>query len=348
MPSKIQALKEEREPGKVLTPYQHVRTLFERHKLQISKALPRQFQKDAPRIFQTLLSAVAKNERLQECSDESLLGAAIQAITLGLDFNPELQQAWLIPRRKKIAGQYVWQANFQLGVGGNVELMMRSGKLASADALAVYERDEWDYAMGTSPYVHHKQYIGADRPGDLLCSWACAHPYRGKPWIRIVPLWEILQAKSFSRDSDGIWSKHFGPMARNTAIKRIRRMVPSSPDLIVGMTLDAQAEQDVQDLSMVLEEGPMVIDNPQVALEGERVMDESADEERVSAEESKRLAALNAIAAALKHASTTDDVDALLDKSRAIASDDEQDRMVKLAIKATERLEAQDPDTDKS
>ena len=91
--------------------------------------------KNAPAFMSALLSVYNGNALLQQCSDMSILGAAGLAATLNLSITPSLGQAYIVPFKSK----GVYQAQFQLGVHGLIQLAHRTGRYTALHAGKVYE-----------------------------------------------------------------------------------------------------------------------------------------------------------------------------------------------------------------
>lgn len=91
--------------------------------------------KNAPAFISALISVYNGNALLQKCPGKSILGAAGLAATLNLSITPSLGQAYIIPFKSK----GVYQAQFQLGVHGLIQLAHRTGRYTALHAGKVYE-----------------------------------------------------------------------------------------------------------------------------------------------------------------------------------------------------------------
>lgn len=58
--------------------------------------------KVARRYVESVVIAVAANDKLQECSPKSIMIAALQAASLGLSVDPSMLQAYLVPYNKEV------------------------------------------------------------------------------------------------------------------------------------------------------------------------------------------------------------------------------------------------------
>ena len=82
-----------------------------------------------------LLSAVQVNSDLQECTNPSILSAALLGESLKLSPSPQLGQYYMVPFRKNKKG--CKEAQFQLGYKGYIQLAIRSGQYKKLNVLAI-------------------------------------------------------------------------------------------------------------------------------------------------------------------------------------------------------------------
>ena len=92
--------------------------------------------KDGQRFISAIVSAVQTNPALQECSNPSILSAALLGESLKLSPSPQLGQYYLVPYNDKNKGKV---AQFQLGYKGYIQLAIRSGMYKKLNVLAIKE-----------------------------------------------------------------------------------------------------------------------------------------------------------------------------------------------------------------
>lgn len=85
----------------------------------------------------SIVSAVQATPALQECTNPSILSAALLGESLNLSNSPSLGQFWIIPFNNKKKG--VKEAQFQLGANGFKQLAMRTGQYKDIDFLEIHE-----------------------------------------------------------------------------------------------------------------------------------------------------------------------------------------------------------------
>lgn len=92
--------------------------------------------KDGQRFISAIVSATAANPTLQECSNGSILSAAMLGESLKLSPSPQLGQYYLVPYNDKNHGKV---AQFQLGYKGYIQLAIRSGQYKKLNVLGIKE-----------------------------------------------------------------------------------------------------------------------------------------------------------------------------------------------------------------
>lgn len=92
--------------------------------------------KDGQRFISAVVSAVQTNPGLQECTNQSILSAALLGESLKLSPSPQLGQYYMVPFSDKERGKV---AQFQLGYKGYIQLAIRSGQYKKLNVLAIKE-----------------------------------------------------------------------------------------------------------------------------------------------------------------------------------------------------------------
>lgn len=108
--------------------------------------------KDGPKFISALLSAVRTTPALQDCTNASLLNAALLGHSLDLSPSPQLGHYYMVPYDRKArshkdpkTGQWVQdapaakEAQFQLGYKGYIQLAERSGQYKKLNVLPLKE-----------------------------------------------------------------------------------------------------------------------------------------------------------------------------------------------------------------
>ena len=93
--------------------------------------------KNSMRFVSSVISAVTVNPALQECTNKSILSAALLGESLNLSPSPQLGQYYMVPYENKKEKTKV--AQFQMGYKGYIQLAIRSGQYKKLNVLAIKE-----------------------------------------------------------------------------------------------------------------------------------------------------------------------------------------------------------------
>lgn len=93
--------------------------------------------KNGPRFISSIVSAVQVNPALQECTNSSIVSAALLGESLNLSPSPQLGQYYMVPYDNRNKGAK--EAQFQLGYKGYIQLAIRSGQYKKLNVLAIKE-----------------------------------------------------------------------------------------------------------------------------------------------------------------------------------------------------------------
>jgi len=204
----------------------------------IGGATPAEQQKRAERFARICVTAFRQSPELQKCSPASILGAMMTCAQLDLEPNTPAGLCYLIPRwSTKLRGM---ECQFQLGYRGVLELLYRSGAIASFNADVVYkgelERGLFSYTSGIHPNIeHHIDLLDnsarTGNPADIVAAYAAVVLKSGEPVMRLVTRKEIDAAMAMSGGKSGpsaVWKSHYPAMAIKTAIHRLSKWLPTS------------------------------------------------------------------------------------------------------------------------
>lgn len=92
--------------------------------------------KNGQRFISAVVSAVNNNPALQECTNQSILSAALLGEALNLSPSPQLGHYYMVPFNDREKGKV---AQFQLGYKGYIQLAIRSGQYKKLNVLAIKE-----------------------------------------------------------------------------------------------------------------------------------------------------------------------------------------------------------------
>jgi recombination protein RecT len=107
------------------------------------------------------LASIGLDKDILDAKPESILGAVLEAATLGLRFEGPLGEAYLATRSKKEGkdqrGKDVWvtEAQVQIGYRGLMKLARRDPRVRKIEAIIVHENDTFEHQLGSTPFLNH-------------------------------------------------------------------------------------------------------------------------------------------------------------------------------------------------
>lgn len=209
---------------------------------QIKMALPKHLSAD--RMTRIIITEVRKNPKLAECTQASFFGAVIQCAQLGLEPGSGLGHAYLVP--------YGNEVTFITGYQGMIELAERNG--LSVFGRVVYAGDHFEYEYGLNERcVHRPSPIQGNR-GEVVAAYAVAVYKDGRKKFEVVEMADIEKARASSKSRSGPWVTHFAEMAKKTAVRRLFKVLPKSPEMARVQELEDSIEVNGQDLASAYSE----------------------------------------------------------------------------------------------
>ena len=226
--------------------------MLEQFKNEIVRALPRHLSGD--RMSRIALTAFRRNPKLAECDPRSVFAAVIQASQLGLEIDTQ-GRAYLVPYKKneKVNGEWVtsYECQFIPGWKGLVDLVNRAGN-ATVWTGAVFEGDQFDYALGDRPFVKHQ-------PGDEFDPALLTHVYavgrvKNSEWP-VIEVWRVTRVKKHLARYNKVGTAHYAHenmemYARKVVLLQVLKYMPASADLAAAIALNDAAEVGNQGLTV--------------------------------------------------------------------------------------------------
>lgn len=195
----------------------------------------------APQFAAAIVQVVNRSSALQNCSPESIVGAAITAAVLDLSIDPNLGEAYIIP--------YGPQASFQLGYIGLTQLALRSGQYKRLGWQVVYEGQLKFYEELTGELELHNDLKTSDKVIGYAAKFVLVNGFeRGEYWpVEKVKAHAERFSQAFKRGKqDSPWVTDFNRMATKTCLKHLLRVW--GPKSIVMQKALATDEQVFRDL----------------------------------------------------------------------------------------------------
>lgn len=213
-------------------PIAEMSRFMDRMKPQMALALPKHLTPD--RMARLALTQFSTNTKLQQCTQESFAASIMMSATVGLEIGVN-GQAYLVP--------YGRTCTFVPGWKGLVDIANRSGRCTVWTG-AVYEGDEFDYALGDSPFVRH-------RPGEEDDPSKLTHVYaigrvNGSNWP-VIEVWTMGKIWKHRDQYNKVGKAHYSfrdqeMYARKVPLLQVLKYMPSSIELSNAITASNAAE----------------------------------------------------------------------------------------------------------
>lgn len=204
-----------------------------------AKILPKHLTPE--RFLKVAHACITKTPRLAQCEPKDIVMALIQCSEMGLEPNTPLHHVHLIPfkngERSRQLRRDVYDVQLIIGFEGYLELMYRTGKIRSLSCEVAYEADEFDYDLGSKPFIHHKPNLKIrkleDR-GEIQAAYMCADIDGGGTKITLMSYADVIAIRDRSHGyrnavrygKDHPWTTDFGEMAKKTVIRRGQKQMP--------------------------------------------------------------------------------------------------------------------------
>ena len=243
--------------------------MLDKFKGEVARALPKHLNAD--RIARIALTTFRRNPKLGECDPRSVFAAVIQASQLGLE--PDmLGRSYIIPYGK--------EAQFIPGWRGLVDLTNRAGN-ATTWTGAVFQGDEFDYALGDRPFVTHK-------PGDEFDPEMLTHVYaigrvKNAEWP-VIEVWSIGRVKKHRDRYNKVGKRHysfdnFEMYARKVVLLQVLKYMPASAEMSAAVALNDAAEQGLT-VTDAIEGTWAPVENETVNIETGEIQETQTDENK--------------------------------------------------------------------
>ena len=204
-------------------------------KAQLTMGLPKMLSLD--HFIRTTLTVLRLNPALLECTRASLLGAIIGAAQLGLEFEPSLGQAYIVPFKNR-AGGYT-DAVLIPGYRGYLTLARRSGEVESVSCEAVHVKDFFEIEYGSNAHIKHVPKIDEDDRGAFKGAYIIYKFKSGGEYFSYMTGGEIEKIKERSKASaSGPWQTDYVEMAKKTVVRRSIKYVPVSIEMQRAASLE--------------------------------------------------------------------------------------------------------------
>lgn len=197
-------------------------TFLQEKKGSIAMALPKHLNPD--RMLRLAVTAFSGSAKLRECTPASILSSIIVASQLGLEIGIA-GQAYLVPYGKTCTLVPGWQ--------GLVGLLNNSGR-ATAWSAAVFEGDEFDYSLGSSPHIVHRPGMNAGDPAKMTHVYACGKVNGSEQ--PVMEVWTMARVWAHRDKFNKVGKEHYSYQhpemyGRKVVLLQVLKYMPRSIEL---------------------------------------------------------------------------------------------------------------------
>lgn len=220
--------------------------MLERFKGEIARALPKHINPD--RMARIALTAFRMTPKLGECDPRSVFAAVIQASQLGLEVGL-MGEAHLVP--------FGDQCQLIPGYTGLMKLARQSGLVQDIYAHEVRVNDKFTLKLGMERSLEHEPLTGPggfpasdEERGEVVGFYAVAVFKDGSRTFVAMSRKEVEKIRDNSKGyqaakrykKESVWDSDFTAMGLKTAIRRLCKFLPKSPELATALALDTASE----------------------------------------------------------------------------------------------------------
>jgi recombination protein RecT len=218
--------------GKKENPVASFSTFLDKFKPQMALALPKHLTAD--RMARLAVTAFSSTPKLQECDPKSIVAGIMTSATLGLEIGVD-GQGFLVPYGKT--------CQFVPGWKGLVDLVSRSGR-ATVWTGAVFQGDEFDYALGDAPYIRHRP--GEENDPDLITHVYAVGRVNGSNYP-VIEVWTVGKIAKHRDKYNKVGSRHYSfrdweMYARKIPLLQVLKYMPKSIELQNALAISNAAD----------------------------------------------------------------------------------------------------------
>lgn len=178
-------------------------------------------------LVRLALVATLRNPQLLQCGQASILSALMDSAELGIRPGGMNGRGYLIPRYNRNTKSL--ECCFDPGYRGLIDIMMATGAVKRIEAHPIFERDTFRVVFGLKPVLEHEPYLGEDR-GEIVGAYALAEFKDGLHQVEFLTKGDIAKIRATSTSKGGPWEQWDDQMARKSAIRRLFKFMPSTPE----------------------------------------------------------------------------------------------------------------------
>lgn len=227
-------------------------------------------EKTANKYLLGIYNTIVNNDKLKNCDIESIKNAAITSATLGIPVDAN-NYAYLIPYGNKV--------QLQMSYKGYVYIAKQDKDVDNISAVLVYPDDTFSIDLGNNSMSHIPNLESSSYGDESTIRFVYAivrfrHATGRTQMFEVMTKKQVDEIRKISqaggqKDKWGkptIWEKHYGEMARKTAIKRLCKHAQLGDVAVVDQIDNAIHENKIIN---VTPEGELLVDDPDTKLKNQ-------------------------------------------------------------------------------
>ncbi len=184
-------------------------------------------------------------QNIPDLDYNSVLVGIYDSAKCGLELNPTLGEAYLLPFKVKYKGRDGLQRKktvvvFCPGYKGLIKMTRRAGT-KDVQSTVVYEKDVWEYFEDEyGPHIKYSPTYDREK-GRPVCVYVRAILENGSRKVLVVPWHKIenIKKQADSRNhGTGPWSTHLEEMGEKTGLRRICKTLPQEAIAAEALGID--------------------------------------------------------------------------------------------------------------
>lgn len=218
-----------------------VKDLFQRE--DVVKKFQELLKNRASSYITSVLSVVSQSEMLAKADPKTVYMAALTSATLDLPINQNLGFAYIVPYKNK---SWVYEAQFQMGYKGFIQLALRSWQFQTISATPIYEGQLIEENPLTWFIFDWKA-----KKSDVVIGYASYFRLlNGFEKVFYMTKADIerhanLYSANYKKYQSGLWKDKFDEMATKTVIKLLlSKFAPLSVEMQKAVIADQGVLQD--------------------------------------------------------------------------------------------------------
>lgn len=197
----------------------------------------------ASQMVVALIQSASRNPKIMQCNFTSIQTALMNCASTGL-FPGPLQECAIVPYK----GTATWIPMF----GGLCKLAYNSGHVRSISANVVYEADDFEWKLGSKPFLDHLPYLGNRKErGERKCAYCVVETRHGMVIVvKSMDFIEGIRLRSPAGKSKmSPWASgnadDYDAMAVKTVLRHALKTIPKSNRLAEALERDNDSSVEV-------------------------------------------------------------------------------------------------------